>query len=77
MFFTYNTYYTLYILKEFDKKSGDPWYKRVVLKYVENNLSINEEIQILLAMNTPISQQRRLERKISKYINYHSWFYSI
>lgn len=62
-------------LKEFNKNNGDRWYKQVVLKDVKSNISINEEIQQLLAMSppmsstpmsTPMSQQRRLEKKISK-----------
>ncbi|XP_026818102.1 uncharacterized protein LOC113557019 isoform X2 [Rhopalosiphum maidis] len=54
-------------IMEYDKKS-DQWHKQeVVLKEIQSNLSINDEIQKLFsddASSVPISQQRRLERKI-------------
>uniref|UniRef100_A0A2S2R425 Tudor domain-containing protein n=2 Tax=Sipha flava TaxID=143950 RepID=A0A2S2R425_9HEMI len=47
------------LILEYDKKA-ERWYKQVILKDLKN-LSINEEIQKLCQ---PMSQQRRLERKI-------------
>ncbi|KAE9524914.1 hypothetical protein AGLY_014964 [Aphis glycines] len=54
-------------IMEYDKKS-EQWHKQeVVLKELQSNLSINDEIQKLFSndvSSVPISQQRRLERKI-------------
>uniref|UniRef100_A0A2H8TQY2 Tudor domain-containing protein 1 n=2 Tax=Melanaphis sacchari TaxID=742174 RepID=A0A2H8TQY2_9HEMI len=51
------------------KKKSDQWHKQeVILKELQSNLSINDEIQKLFSNDAsfvpPISQQRRLERKI-------------
>lgn len=54
-------------IMEFDKKA-EQWHKQeVVLKELQSSLSINDEIQKLFSNDSslpPISQQRRLERKI-------------
>lgn len=61
-------------MKEFDK-NAERWFNGVILKYINSNKSVNQEIQELLTNNsTPVSQQKRLERKIGKrfiFLSYH------
>lgn len=56
------------VLKEFDQ-NADRWYKQVVLKDIKGEKTLNQEIKKLItAISPPVSQQKRLERKISKKI---------
>jgi len=62
-----NKNYILYS-QEFDKKA-EQWHRQVVLKELQSSVSLNDEIQKLFSNDSSsretISQQRRLERKIS------------
>jgi len=51
-------------------KNAHSWYKQVVLKELKSGVIMNEEIPKLCSTNLPMSQQRRLERKISKDLIY-------